>query len=141
MLFSAIDCPKFTTVAYCSWTAVIIAFYEPIANLLFAALILSCVDLVLGLLCAKYYQIIPITSKRFIDKLKSSGLYWVVVSCLMLAGPAFEQCGYHQYIGASYLSVLYIFYELLSILEHCSTMGFPLAIRLSGWLNNKHPFK
>lgn len=115
----------------------ILKVYAPIAHLLFSAGVLSIIDIGLGIYRAKVIRKERISAAKFFKKFKVFGLFWGLISCSILAGPAFVEFGYPYYSAAIYASGLFIFYELLGIVNKLADLGLPVATVLSSWLGKK----
>jgi len=116
----------------CSSFFGVVSLYSPLGSLLMSACCLSTVDMALGIIAAHKLKK-PITSKAFFGKLKSWGVLWLLVTCGIIAGPAFIEMGYGYYWASSYALCIYIFYELLSIIEKMAVFDFKMAIKLLNW--------
>ena len=127
---------KFLTANFLTYMVWLYNMYLPIGHLLISAGLLSTIDIGLGLIRAKK-QNIPITSTRFISKFKVFGLFWGLISCAIIAGPAFQEFGYPFYSAATYASSLFIFYEFLGIINKMADLNLSVAKYVMEWLGKK----
>lgn len=116
----------------------IMGFYSPVGSLVGACCTLSILDLILGISAARKRGD-KISSRRFFDKFKQLCCFMGLVTAMLIAAPAFEAMGFAATLGASYLGSIYVFYELLSLVEKADTLGFILAPKIMDWLNRRTP--
>lgn len=109
------------------------------APLVKAIFVLVIIDVVTGLICAKYYRHEDIKTRKFVRKIKEMGLFGVGLAAFVFSDDAFVTFGLTSLWGAKFYCATYTFYELFSILENLGDMGFPVASQIKQALKAKLP--
>lgn len=117
----------------------IIQFLGDTAPFVKSIFILVVMDIVLGLICAKWYRLESITTRRFLTKIRELGLFAIGLAAFIVSQDAFVEFGLNKFFGAKFFCSAYIFYELFSILENLGDMGFPIASQIKKALQAKLP--
>lgn len=104
-----------------------------------AVFMLVVIDIITGMIAAKYFRKQDLTTKKFVRKVRELGLFGVGLAAFIIANDAFLQVGLASGWAAKFFCSTYMFYELFSILENLGDMGFPIAKQIKQALKAKLP--
>jgi len=119
--------------------AIIINFLGDTSPFLKSIFALVIIDVILGLICAKFYRFEDIKTRRFVEKIRELGLFSVGLAAFIFSAQAFAHFGLSKMWGAKFYCSAYMIYELFSILENLGDMGFPIAKQIKEVLKKKIP--